>query len=78
MNPPLVSLIATRDPVKHAKRRRPWTRAFSTAALKEYQPMVAKRATQLTDGLADTQGVPTNLTQWIAYFTYALIVFIGS
>ena len=72
MNPPIRSLISNRDPVEHAKRRRPWTRAFSTAALKEYQPLVAKRATQLTEALANTKGEPTNLTQWIAFFTYVV------
>ena len=54
MNPPIKSLISTRTAAEHAKRRRPWTRAFSTAALKEYQPTIHKRGTQLAEGLANS------------------------
>lgn len=85
MNPPVRSLIATSDPSEHARRRRPWNRAFSTAALKEYHPIIHKRATQLTERLGSTctganagqqteteanKDTWTDLTQWIAYFAY--------
>lgn len=70
MNPPIRSLIAIRDPASHAKRRHPWTRAFSTTALKEYHPMISKRAVQLMEGLASSKGAEMDLTLWIAYFTY--------
>lgn len=59
-----------RDPIEHAQRRRAWTRAFNTAALKEYQPMIAKRVAQLTEGLINTKGCETNLTEWIARFAF--------
>ena len=85
MNPPICSLLATSDPSEHARRRRPWTRAFSTAALKEYHPIIHKRATQLTECLANSCATSgkggskvteanvntwTDLTRWIAFFTY--------
>lgn len=85
LNPPICSLLATSDPAEHARRRRPWTRAFSTAALKEYHPIIHKHVTQLTELLANSCSAHvksdskvteadknswTNLTQWIAFFTY--------
>ncbi|TCD68528.1 hypothetical protein EIP91_010584 [Steccherinum ochraceum] len=42
-------LISWRDSDTHAKARRPWNRAFSTAAVKEYEPTLAKRVAQLVD-----------------------------
>lgn len=65
---PIPALIGFRDPVEHARRRKPWMRAFSTAALKEYEPTIAKRATQLTEALASQKGV-VDLEQWISWFT---------
>ena len=69
MHPPVYSLLTQRDPVEHARRRRPWNRAFSTAALKEYEPIVAKRVSQLVEGISQRKGV-TDLAQWISFFTY--------
>lgn len=60
-------LIAIWDPVEHAQRRKPWSRAFSTAALKEYQPVAVKRAAQLLSRLSTEHGI-TDLAQWISYF----------
>ncbi|KAI0265058.1 high nitrogen upregulated cytochrome P450 monooxygenase 2 [Gloeopeniophorella convolvens] len=47
----LPSLIGCRDPVEHAIRRRPWSRAFSSTALKEYEVIIAKRLRQLVDSI---------------------------
>lgn len=60
-------LIAIRDPVEHGQRRKPWSRAFSTAALKEYQPTVRKRAAQLLERLRKESGT-VDLAQWISFF----------
>ena len=63
-------LIGIRDSAEHARRRKPWNRAFSSAALKEYQPIVAKRVSQLVDLLGrQTDGKAVDLAQWISYFT---------
>lgn len=85
MHPPILSLVGLPDPVEHARRRRPWTRAFSTSALKEYHPIIHKRVAQLTEALAHScvsdvangrtdakaeKEVWTNLAQWVAFFTY--------
>ncbi|KAJ3489995.1 hypothetical protein NLI96_g1765 [Meripilus lineatus] len=69
LNPPIVSLISIRDSAEHARRRRPWNRAFSTAALREYERLVIARVAQLLECLAEQQG-PIDLSKWISHFTY--------
>lgn len=66
---PVLGVIAIRDPVEHARRRRAWTRAFSTGALREYEPILIKRITQLCEQLANQKGT-ANLAVWFSYFSY--------
>ncbi|KAI0772263.1 cytochrome P450 [Irpex lacteus] len=68
-NPSVHSLIMYRDPVEHARRRKPWNRAFNSAALKEYHPKIAHRAAQLVDSLASQKGI-VDLATWISLFAY--------
>lgn len=63
------SLIMHRDNVEHARRRRPWMRAFSTNALKEYHPQIKKRVGQFVDSLS-AENEAINLAQRISWFTY--------
>ena len=42
----LVSLVDVRE---HARRRRPWNRAFSASALKGYEEIMAGRVEQLVE-----------------------------
>ncbi|KAI0075130.1 high nitrogen upregulated cytochrome P450 monooxygenase 2 [Panus rudis PR-1116 ss-1] len=65
----VMPLVAVRDPVDHSRRRRPWNRAFSTAALKEYEPLVARRVNQLVERLASEKG-PADIAKYISFFTY--------
>ncbi|KJA26257.1 hypothetical protein HYPSUDRAFT_52570 [Hypholoma sublateritium FD-334 SS-4] len=65
-------LVAIRDKTEHARRRRPWTRAFSTSALKGYEDLVIKRSTQLVDAIASKSN-PVDLTRWVSYFTYDIM-----
>ena len=58
-----------RDPVEHARRRKPWNRAFNSAALKDYQPKIAHRASQLVEELTKQSGV-VDLSLWISWFAY--------
>ncbi|EKM52044.1 uncharacterized protein PHACADRAFT_102490 [Phanerochaete carnosa HHB-10118-sp] len=69
MEPPISGLIGIRDPVVHARRRRPWTRAFSTAALKEYEPILVRNITKLREQLASQRG-GVNLATWFSWMTY--------
>ncbi|KAH9983064.1 high nitrogen upregulated cytochrome P450 monooxygenase 2 [Russula compacta] len=70
------ALIAQRDPVKHMHQRKPWNRAFSSAALKEYEIIVAKRTRQLVSCLENLvqgsdrkQGAILDMASWLSYFT---------
>ncbi|GLB40144.1 putative cytochrome p450 [Lyophyllum shimeji] len=62
-------LIALRDKTEHTRRRRPWTRAFSTGALKGYEVMITSRCTQLVETLGNQAG-SVDMTKWISYFAY--------
>ncbi|KAK7463410.1 hypothetical protein VKT23_006763 [Stygiomarasmius scandens] len=66
------SLISLRNTKQHAVRKRPWTQAFNTSALKDYEPLINARTSQLVDALAK-QTSPINLTQWIFYFAYDMM-----
>ncbi|OSC97576.1 high nitrogen upregulated cytochrome P450 monooxygenase 2 [Trametes coccinea BRFM310] len=62
-------LVAIMDPAFHAKRRKPWTRAFSIAALKEYEPTVAHRVRQLVQVL-QAQSKEVIIGKFMNYFAY--------
>lgn len=66
-HPPILPLIGHQDTAEHARRRRPWNRAFSSTALKEYQPVVHKRGAQLVEILA--QKKRTDFVHWVHLFT---------
>jgi cytochrome P450 len=62
--------------VKHLQQRKPWNRAFSSIALKEYEFIVAKRARQfigclenLVHGSNHREGVVLDMGKWLNYFT---------
>jgi hypothetical protein len=71
----LKPLVGITDKTEHLRRRRTWTRGFTTAALKGYEPFVKNRALQLIDTLASKNLNETqNLTEWCAYFAYDVII----
>ncbi len=72
IDPPLIAL---RDLHEHGRQRKPWNRAFSTSAVKDYEPVIAKRAIQLADALervSETQSGrrTVDLSEWFGYFAY--------
>ena len=64
------NLIATRSSADHARKRVPWTHAFSTASVREYQPAIARRAGQLAEELEKRALAreTVNLVTWMTYF----------
>ena len=57
-------------------QRKPWNRAFSSSALKEYEVIVAKRTRQLigclenlVQGSDHKEGVVLDVAAWLSYFT---------
>ncbi|THH30119.1 hypothetical protein EUX98_g4052 [Antrodiella citrinella] len=69
MGPAVLPLVAQQDAAEHLRRRKPWNRAFNTAALKGYEPVVAERVSQFAHALKNQIGV-TDLAQWINYFSF--------
>ncbi|KAG6848263.1 hypothetical protein H0H93_001760, partial [Arthromyces matolae] len=63
------ALIALRNKMEHTRRRRPWTRAFNTSALKGYEDIITKRCVQFVDGVGEEKGA-ADMSKWISYFTY--------
>jgi len=61
-------MISLRDPAEHARRRKPWTRGFSSAALRGYEEILGKRVHELVAGL-EQQLQPVNLAERISHFT---------
>ncbi len=69
-------LVAQRDPILHMDQRKPWNRGFSSAAMKEYEIIVAKRVRQLVGCLDDIvqrsdekANAVVDINQWLKYFT---------
>nr|BAL05147.1 cytochrome P450 [Phanerodontia chrysosporium] len=64
------SLIGFRDPKEHQRRRRRWNRAFNTASVKEFNPIIQARVQELGDAFAAREGQVLDLAEWIGFFTY--------
>ncbi|KAJ7633026.1 high nitrogen upregulated cytochrome P450 monooxygenase 2 [Roridomyces roridus] len=63
--PPILSLIGE----AHAKKRRAWNRAM--ASLRDYDPVIQKRAMQLVTCLGEQpKGTAVDLALWFELFTY--------
>ncbi|KAJ7137803.1 cytochrome P450 [Mycena epipterygia] len=66
--PTIVSLVGE----EHAVKRRAWNRSMTSAALREYDPLVAKRASQLVSRLEEQNGI-VDLVSWIDLFVLDLM-----
>ena len=69
-------LVAQRDPILHLQQRKPWNRAFSSTAMKEYEILVAKRIRQLVgclEGMIERSdekaSAVVDMNRWSKYFT---------
>ncbi|KAJ7735296.1 cytochrome P450 [Mycena maculata] len=66
--PTIVSLTGE----AHTGKRRVWNRAMTSAALREYEPLIVKRASQLVSRLGDQDG-NIDLVLWFDLFTLDLM-----
>ena len=64
---PLISLQGTAE---HARRRKPWNRAFNTNGIKEFMPTIQSRVQQLAEHLGEREGQAIDLAEWLSFFTY--------
>ncbi|OBZ68976.1 hypothetical protein A0H81_11349 [Grifola frondosa] len=69
VSPNVNYLVGIPDQREHARRRKPWIRAFSPAALKGYEEITVKRIAQLVNALASKSDDP-DLGKWFGYFTF--------
>ncbi|OBZ71224.1 hypothetical protein A0H81_08431 [Grifola frondosa] len=65
-------LVCVTDIHEHARRRKPWNRAFSVPALKGYEEIIVRRVEQLVETLA-SQPSEANLGKWLSWFAYDLM-----
>ncbi|GBE87050.1 Cytochrome P450 67 [Sparassis crispa] len=68
MYPSIPSLVSITNHAEHAERRKPWNRAFNSAALKGYEDIIARRATQLVENIARRGKV--DLGTWFSWFSF--------
>ncbi|KAI0265873.1 cytochrome P450, partial [Gloeopeniophorella convolvens] len=71
------SLVVLRNHAEHARARKPWDRAFSSKALKEYDVIIARRVRQLAEHLEnmiDQQRslgkafCTVDMSSWLSFF----------
>jgi cytochrome P450 len=69
------ALSSIRDHDEHKARRRIWDRAFSIAALKNYQPGITLRVNQLLDQFdrIAKSGEVVDLQEWIHYLVFDIM-----
>jgi hypothetical protein len=61
------SVLSTIDPGEHGKKRRVWDLAFTSSALKSYEPMLQKRTSQLVAALKARTNQRIDLAEWLAF-----------
>ena len=66
-------MIGIRDLNDHARARKRWNRAFSTASVKEYEPIIVRRALQLAEELGKRTESVVDLAEWLSFFTYVVL-----
>ncbi|KAJ7097746.1 cytochrome P450 [Mycena belliarum] len=65
------NLINSRDLTLHAAARKAWTRAFSPAAIRGYEPILIRRVAQLAEALAGKgEGGVVDLSRWLSFFAF--------
>ncbi|SCN80761.1 related to pisatin demethylase cytochrome P450 [Fusarium fujikuroi] len=67
---PAISLHMSRDKNDHSRRRRAWDRAFSSKALRDYEPRVVKYTSQLLDRMEATQDMPVDIAKWFKFYSF--------
>jgi cytochrome P450 len=69
------TLVAIVDKQEHTRRKRFWSRGFSTSALKDYESLVIKRILQFLEVISSKNlKEAINLTPLIAYFGYVAMI----
>lgn len=67
---PAISVHMTRNKDDHSRRRKTWEKAFSTKALRDYEPRVKKNAGLLLQRIEETQGMPFDVSKWFNFYSF--------
>ncbi|KAE8375424.1 cytochrome P450 [Aspergillus bertholletiae] len=67
---PRVSLQTARDRKEHARRRKVWDQAFSSKALRDYEPRVSSYIVQLLEAVRKNVGNPMDMAKWFNYYSF--------
>lgn len=62
-------MVGIQDMEEHLRRRRPWNRGLNSAALKEYEPLMADRVAELVALLTSLQEGVIRLDEQFAQFS---------
>ena len=66
-------MTALQDTEEHVRRRRPWLRAMSPTALRDYHDLPGSRMGQMISCLENQKGA-IELNTWFDYFTFVSIL----
>ncbi|KAG6000416.1 hypothetical protein E4U21_005476 [Claviceps maximensis] len=67
---PAVSVHMTRNKDEHTRRRKTWDKAFSTKALRDYEPRVLKYTNLLFQRIRENQGIPFDASKWFNFYSF--------
>ncbi|KAK7423226.1 hypothetical protein QQZ08_009122 [Neonectria magnoliae] len=67
---PVISLHMIRDQKEHARRRKTWDKGFSSKALRDYEPRVARYTYQLLDKMEETKGLPFDASTLFNFYSF--------
>lgn len=75
-NPIAPTVLDSRSRTEHAQLRVPWTHALSIASVRDYQPAIVKRVSQLADRLEQfaLAGETVNLVKYMSFFAYVWLL----
>ncbi|KAG6034540.1 hypothetical protein E4U41_006500 [Claviceps citrina] len=67
---PAISVHMTRNKDDHTRRRKTWDKAFSTKALRDYEPRVVKYTHALLQQIEHSQGMPFDASKWFNFYSF--------
>ena len=68
------SVDGIRDLAHHHERRRLWTRAMNSTNMKHYEDPLRNCLNDFVTSLSERQGETVDLTEWVTFFGYVLIL----
>ncbi|KAK6857926.1 hypothetical protein PG995_005625 [Apiospora arundinis] len=72
-----LSLLQTRDPEPHKRRKKLWERGLSFKALQSYEPRVRAKADLLLSRLAESAGKPIDMTMYGMFYGFDVMSEVG-